>query len=482
MLSSTILLLLPIVFALLCFVLPRRYSILISGAGAVIQFSYFMYLFLQFKINHYQLYNFKFDWIPGLKDSFHIAVDTMSLLPLLLVSLITVIVVLAASLIYEKRDSAYFGLIFLTIAGLNGFFMAQNPITFYLFFELTLIPVYFLVLKWGGPKRKKAVFTFFIYTVFGSFLLLAAIFYIYSFVGINLMTSWSFLYNNHFPVQHQYWMAIVFFIAFGIKAPVFPFHTWQVNLYEQADKPSVILIAALLSKMGVFGFLRFNFITQDVIPKLSFYLIVICVVGVVYGAVVAWRQTNLSRLLAYASMSHMSLLVAGTLTVYEEAYKGAIFQILAHGIAIAGLFFVADVFQRKTGSDNLDANSGMARVQPRFATYYFILVLAAIGLPLTSGFIGEFIMITNVTKFNKIAGAFAGLTIIYGAVYMLQCYQRSMFGKRHDERYQNFQLSLQEDYIFIVLTVLVIALGFFPSKWIDLTAYAIGQFGEYFKY
>ena len=254
------------------------------------------------------------------------------------------------------------------------------------------------------------------------------------------------------------------------------------NLYEQADKPSVILIAALLSKMGVFGFLRFNFITQDVIPKLSFYLIVICVVGVVYGAVVAWRQTNLSRLLAYASMSHMSLLVAGTLTVYEEAYKGAIFQILAHGIAIAGLFFVADVFQRKTGSDNLDANSGMARVQPRFATYYFILVLAAIGLPLTSGFIGEFIMITNVTKFNKIAGAFAGLTIIYGAVYMLQCYQRSMFGKRHDERYQNFQLSLQEDYIFIVLTVLVIALGFFPSKWIDLTAYAIGQFGEYFKY
>lgn len=221
MLSSTILLLLPIVFALLCFVLPRRYSIWISGAGAVIQFSYFMYLFLQFKINHYQLYNFKFDWIPGLKDSFHIAVDTMSLLPLLLVSLITVIVVLAASLIYEKRDSAYFGLIFLTIAGLNGFFMAQNPITFYLFFELTLIPVYFLVLKWGGPKRKKAVFTFFIYTVFGSFLLLAAIFYIYSFVGINLMTSWSFLYNNHFPVQHQYWMAIVFFYCIWYQSTSF---------------------------------------------------------------------------------------------------------------------------------------------------------------------------------------------------------------------------------------------------------------------
>ncbi|HRI00667.1 MAG TPA: NADH-quinone oxidoreductase subunit M [Saprospiraceae bacterium] len=479
MLSASLLFVLPLVFGLLCFFLKSRPAYYVSLIGSVSSLFYFIFLLINYTATQGTLFGWEFEWIAKMHINLHLALDGMTILPLFLSNLIGMISIFSAFAYQDKRNGSYFGLLLMSIACLNAFFMAQNPFTFYLFFELALIPIYFLVIQWGGPQAKKSVFTFFIYTVFGSFLLLAALIYFYSYIGINVANNWSDVYLNKIPEHLQYWFLIAFFIAFGIKSPVFPFHSWQANLYEQADKPTVILIAAVMSKMGIFGFLRFNLIVQQALQHWGTELIVLCLIGVIYGALIAWRQNHFSRLLAFSSLSHMGLIAAGTLTVNAIAMEGALFQCLAHGIAVAGLFLVADVVARKTGNEALDGSSGMAKVNPRLATYYFILVLASVGLPLTSGFVGELLLISALTKYQLGLGIIAGVSIILGAVYMLQCYQRMMFGAGVQD-ISKADLSLFEDYGFIILIILVFALGFFPIQWFQLAFYGVTQFGDYF--
>ncbi|MDQ3143232.1 MAG: NADH-quinone oxidoreductase subunit M [Bacteroidota bacterium] len=435
---------------------------------------YFLYILISFQADQGIQYACQFEWIPGFKSSFHIGVDSGSIIPLLLTQIVIPLSILLA--FFNTRTSSYYGLILMTQGALNAFFCAQNPITFYVFFELALIPIYFVVLLWGGENRKAAVFKFFIYTVFGSFLLLASILAFNFFTGSQLLNTWSDLYGLETPLQIQHLLLISFFITFGIKAPIFPFHTWQVNLYEQADRPTVIIIAAVLSKMGAFGLYRFSGSVNESLSILGPYLMGICIVGILYGALIAWKQNIIPRLLAYSSLSHMSLIMMGVLSYNVKSMQGAMYQILIHGLSAAGLFVVADVLIRRTLNSNINASEGMAKVNQKIAIYFFIILLSSIGLPLTAGFIGEFFLLSGITEYNMWMGILAGTSIILGAVYMLLFYQRSMFGNSSAVTEHPVVLDIKEESIFIILIVLVFVFGLFPQSWLAISDFAISQF------
>ncbi len=442
--------------------------------SSIVSLFYFLMLMGTYNVKErYLAFNSWMEWLPSMRANLHFGLDATSILPLFLTQLIVCLSILATLVKGNERNSFFYGLIGLTHAGLNGFFSAQNPITFFVFFELALIPVYFIVLNNGGPERKKAVFKFFLYTVFGGLLMLAAVLFIQSkMIDTLKLSTWTEFYQNKLALKYQYWLLIAFLIAFAIKSPVFPFHTWQANLYAQADRPTMMIIAGVMSKMGIFGLLRFNFIYPDALFDWRDYIFLICLIGVIYGALIAWRQKDILRLLAYSSLSHMGLIAAATLTLSNKGVQGSLFSIVAHGIASAGLFFVADVMIRRTGDSSIYNTSGLAKDNPRFAAYFFILMLSTIGLPFTCGFIGEFYNIWAITDYKTSFGILAAFTLILGAAYMLRLYQKTMFGMVSENASRFEKLNLSEDYVFIVLVVLVFALGFFPADWLGFGQFA----------
>jgi len=310
--------------------------------------------------------------------------------------------------------------------------------------------------------------------------LLAAIIYIHSAIGANQLLSWKEFYFQKFPMHVQLYLLVAFFIAFGIKSPLFPLHTWQANLYSNSDKPTVIILAALMSKMGVFGLLRFAY---PVMPTINVYqptIITICIIGILYGALMAWRQTDMNKLLAYSSLSHIGLIAASIFVMNVQSIEGAMFQMFIHGLCVTGLFVVVGILESKSNSSNINDTSGLARIEPRFASYFFIITLASIGLPLTAGFIGEFYMLYGLSKDNILYSLFAGISVILGAVYMFRFYQSVMFGKLKNGSLQSSSvINLNAEYILAIIALLVIIFGFFPRMWIDFAAFSFLEYSEY---
>ncbi len=474
MLLIIILLFIPLIFSLITFFTSKRFAPFVALFSSIISLFYFLILMSSYHVKErYLSFNTSFEWISSMRANLHFGLDATSILPLFLTQLIVCLSILATLVKGNERNSAFYGLIGLAHAGLNGFFSAQNPVTFFVFFELALIPVYFIVLNNGGPERKKAVFKFFLYTVFGGLLMLAAVLFLQSrMIDTLKLSTWTEFYQNKLALKYQYWMLVAFLVAFAIKSPVFPFHSWQANLYSQADRPALMIIAGVMSKMGIFGLLRFNFIYPDALFDWRNEIMTICLIGVIYGALIAWRQKDILRLLAYSSLSHMGLIAAATFTLSNKGVQGSLFSILAHGIASAGLFFVADVMMRRTNDSSIYTTSGLAKDNPRFAGYFFVIVLSTIGLPFTCGFIGEFYNIWAIADYKTSFGLFAAVTLILGAVYMLRLYQKTMFGVPSSNANQFDTLNLSEDYVFIVIVVLIFALGFFPADWIGFGQFA----------
>lgn len=471
---AIILIFIPLLFSVISFFAGKKAAPALMLLSAISTLFYFLLLMGSYQVTiKYLDFNTSIEWISSLRAYFHVGIDAAAILPLMLTQIIICLSLFASFVKGNDRPGSYYGLIGLAHAGLNGFFCAQNPITFFIFFELALLPIYFLVLNYGGPKRKQAVFKFFLYTAFGGLLMLSAIIFLQANMleGLKL-ENWSDFYTNKFSNEYQQYLLIAFFIAFAIKSPIFPFHTWQADLYVQSDRPTLMIIAAVMSKMGVFGFIRFNYLFKETIHDWRYGLILICLIGVVYGGLIAWRQKDMIRILAYSSLSHMGLIAAGIMTLTNKGVQGGLFAMFAHGIAAAGLFFVADVITRRTNESSVDSCSGIAKVSPRFSTYFFIILLSAVGLPLTAGFIGEFYLIWTITEFKVLHGILAASTLIFGAVYMLRFYQKTMFGSPSSNVLQFEGLSLSEEYVFIIIVILIFAFGFFPIDWISMGQYA----------
>lgn len=455
----------------------KKWASYLGLSFSVISLLYFLFVLVDFDSNQLPAYVIKVNWIPELNLTFHLGIDAQNILLLLLSFLVMPIGIIASMLSNEPKPAYYYALMLWGLGALIGFFTAQNPVSFYVFFELALIPFYLLVLMHGGSNRRQSVFKFFIYTVFGSFLMLAAIIFTYSITGgKGSELDWSNILSANLEFNQQLWVLIALFLAFAIKSPLFPFHTWQADLYSEGDRPVIIIIAGVLSKMGVFGLIRFYPLVGQAIESYKYILVPLCLIGIIYGALIAWRQSAMTRILAYSSLSHMGMIAAAIFAGTATALQGSIFQMFTHGILAASLFFVVDMIVRRTNNPSVYGSSGMASENPRLAAYFFIIVLASVGLPLTNGFIGEFYMLWGIAELNIWYGAIAGVSIILGAIYMLRFYQKSMFGvpQAASETLKS-PLVLSEDYVMVVVIVLIFSFGFLPGTWMDLSMQAVSK-------
>jgi NADH-quinone oxidoreductase subunit M len=359
-------------------------------------------------------------------------------------------------------------LILFTQSGLIGVFLATDAFLFYVFWELALIPVYFILLLWGGRGRKKITLRFFIYTLTGSLFLLFGIIYLYQLTPTHTTDLLAFS-QLQLPASTQKWLFWVLFVAFAIKMPVFPFHTWQPPTYTMASNQGVMILAGVMTKMGVYGALRFLF---PVVPLGVQYwqdaVIIMGIVGVIYASVIAFRQTNLKTLIAYSSMAHISLMAAAMFAVNYYAFQGVLFQVISHGIIIVLLFYVAEIIVGRTGTFDISKMGGLKIVAPNLAILLLIVVLGSIALPLTAGFVGEFLMIVGLYEKSVWYAVFGGLTLILGAIYMLYAYQRIMLGDKNNAFGKITDLRSIDYIIMIPLIAIILVLGVYPQPVFDL--------------
>jgi NADH-quinone oxidoreductase subunit M len=410
-------------------------------------------------------------WIEALGVEYFLAVDGISLLLVLLTTLLGAIAVVCSFTAIEEREKEYyFSLLFLQ-TGMLGVFMAMDFFLFYVFWEVMLVPMYFLIGIWGGPRKLYAAIKFFLYTLFGSVVMLLAILALY-FMHYNQTGVLTFnfleLLNTRIEYTHQLWLFLAFFLAFAIKVPMFPFHTWLPDAHVEAPTAGSVILAGILLKMGTYGFVRFSLplfpaASHTFVPLMVF----LAIVGIVYGALVAMAQPDLKKLVAYSSVSHLGLVMLGIFTFTPEGMQGAILQMINHGLSTGALFLLVGMVYERRHTRLIADYGGLAKQMPVFATLFGITMFSSIGLPGLNGFIGEFLILIGAFKTSYVWAAFAVLGIILGAAYMLWAYQRVMFGEL--DKPENARVSDcngREIAYMVPIVILMIWIGVYPKPYL----------------
>lgn len=413
--------------------------------------------------------------MPWVRDGieFSLMGDGLSMLLVLLTSLLLPLIILSAWNRSWEREATYYALMLFMQAGLTGVFLAADAFLFYIMWEAALIPIYFLAAAWGPGFRSATFFKFFIYTIFGSLFMLVAFIYLYA--GNNasgLSSSLEAIYNTgrSLDLTTQRWIFWGLLAAFAIKMPIFPFHTWQPDTYTEAPPQATMLLSGIMLKMGIYGVMRWLLpVVPDAANAYQDVVMVMAIIGIIYGSVIAVMQRDMKRLLAYSSFAHVGLMAAGIFAMNNNGFEGAAIQMLAHGINVVGLFYVVDLIERNTGTREIARLGGITQTTPSLTVYSMILMLGSVALPLTSGFPGEFLLLNAVFEHNYIMGAVAGLTIILGAVYMLRMYQGVMFGPRTEVvAGASWKLEASSGAVLFVLCFLVLWIGLHPGSFMQL--------------
>ncbi len=402
--------------------------------------------------------------------------DGLSYVLLLLTSFATLLIVASSFIENHDRPNLYYSLFFLAVFALTAVFTTQNALMFYIYWELALIPVYFICGYWGGEGREKITIKFFIYTLFGSLLMLVALIYLYVKTPYPHSFDFQALYHVALNISEQTWIFWAFFIAFAVKIPIFPFHTWQPDTYKVAPMSATMLLAGIMLKMGVYGMIRLMLpITHLAILEWGNFASILAIIGIIYASVIAIRQTDIKRLFAYASMAHVGLMVAAVLSFNKYALQGAVFQMLSHAVNVIGLFFIAEIFINRTASSKISKMGGIAKIAPRLGVYFMIILLASVALPLTNAFVGEFLMLLGLFQTHVVFAILAGTAIIFGAVYMLWLYQRTMYGKLNTEIASFTDLNVNEQFILGIITVAIFGMGLFPSALLQIAGPTLNE-------
>jgi NADH-quinone oxidoreductase subunit M len=383
----------------------------------------------------------------------------------------------------HNNAPAFYALILFMEMALVGVFVAMDGFLFYVFWELALIPIYFICLLWGGKDRVQITFKFFLYTLVGSLFMLVGFIYLYlhtpnrSF-NINDLYAAGASLN---PVE-QAWVFWGIFIAFAIKMPIFPFHTWQPATYAESPNAGTMLLSGIMLKMGLYGVIRWLIpvVPAGVAASLDFVMI-LCIISIVYGSCIAIVQKDFRKLIAYSSIAHVGLIAAGIFTWNSQGLQGAVIQMISHGINVVGLFFIADIITRRTNTRIMSDLGGIRSVAPSFATLFMIVMLGTVALPLTNGFIGEFLLLNGVYQYDAYAGAFGGLTIILGAVYMLRSYQTVMLGETKSLTKTFGDLTFNEKAVLVPIAILIILIGVYPKPILDISAPAVEKLVSIYK-
>ncbi|MDH4199667.1 MAG: NADH-quinone oxidoreductase subunit M [Spirochaetia bacterium] len=471
----SIIIFLPLLGIPVLALMPNKKGSMLHYAGTFftgITFLFSLYLIPSFHggISGFQLVE-KLNWIKPIGATYFIGMDGISIYLVILTAFLTFIASLSAYTAIDTRVKEFVITLLVLEVGMIGVFLALDLLLFYIFWELILIPMYLLIGIWGGKNKFYASLKFFLYTLAGSTLmLLASIYLAFEVKQQTGQMSFSLLdiQKLHLPLTIQVTMFLAFALAFAIKVPFFPFHTWLPDAHTEAPTAGSVILAGVLLKMGVYGFLRFNIpLFPDASILLAPAMSMLAVIGIIYGAFMALVQTDVKRLVAYSSVSHMGFVMLGVFALNEEGLNGAIIQMLNHGISTGMLFLLVGMIYERRHTRMIDEYGGIAKVMPMFATFTMIALLSSIALPGTNGFVGEFLILSGSFISNHLFGGLAALGVIFGAVYMLWMYQRVFLGKISRPANQKLtDLNFREKWILIPLVALIFSMGIYPGYFI----------------
>ncbi|MBB2145993.1 NADH-quinone oxidoreductase subunit M [Pedobacter sp. LMG 31464] len=410
-----------------------------------------------------------YPWIQQLGINFHVGIDGISMITVILTNVLMPLIILSSFKHEYKNANAFYALILFMQSGLLLVFTALDGFLFYIGWEAALIPIYFICAMWGGKDRIKVNMKFFVYTIAGSLFMLLGIIYLYLQNPAKNFDINAF-YALNLDSYQQGWIFWAFFIAFAIKMPVFPFHTWQPDMYTEAPTPGTMLLSGIMLKMGIYGVIRWLLpIVPQGVNDWVCVAMILSVIGIVYASLIAFTQKDAKRLVAYSSIAHVGLIAAGIFTLSTQGMQGVMVQMLSHGINVIGLFFVLDIISSRLKTNKIEELGGLAKVAPKLAITFLIIVLGTVALPGTNGFIGEFLLLFSVYSYNAWLGLIAGLTIIFGAVYMLRMYQKVMLGETNALTISFTDIKGTEKVVLYTICVLIIVIGVYPKPILHLS-------------
>jgi NADH-quinone oxidoreductase subunit M len=441
----------------------------IALGAAVIEFALCIWMTMQFNATAGTQFMIDLPWIPALGISFKAGIDGISLLLVLLTTFLVPVIILSAFRHEYKNAPLFYALIMSMEMALVGVFVSLDGFLFYVFWELALIPIYLICLLWGGKDRIRITLKFFIYTLTGSLLMLVGLIYLYLQTPGSHTFDLNAFYNLRLSAAEQSWIFWAMFLAFAVKMPVFPFHTWQPDTYTDSPTPGTMLLSGIMLKMGIYGVIRWLLPVAPVgVAAWGNTAIILSVIGVVYASCIALVQNDFKRLIAYSSIAHVGLISAGIFSLNMQGMQGGMIQMLSHGINVVGMFFIAEIIFTRMQTRRMNELGGIRNVAPVFATFFMIVLLASVALPLTNGFIGEFLLINGLYQFNAWYAAVAGLTIILGAVYMLVAYRKISLGETNAKTSVFSDLTTHEKTVLVPLVIMIFAIGIYPKPLLDI--------------
>jgi NADH-quinone oxidoreductase subunit M len=487
----SLLILLPTAGALAILFLPREKTGPIKAratavAGATFGLSLPLWFARGFRESAAFLFREDLDWIPSLGVRYSLGVDGISALLILLTTLLSVISIYASYTAVKTREKEYYIFLLLLETGMIGVFCALDFFLFYVFWEVMLVPMYFLIGVWGGPRKLYAAIKFFLYTLFGSVIMLVGIIALYFFNTTGFL-GWKGLGNApsfdilHFhsiapqiPADLQLWLFWAFFLGFAIKVPMFPFHTWLPDAHVEAPTAGSVILAGVLLKMGTYGFLRFSipiFPSAASTGWVQLSVVVLAIIGIIYGSMVAMVQKDMKKLVAYSSVAHLGFVMLGFFAFNNAGMQGGVLQSINHGLSTGGLFLLVGIIYERRHTRQISDFGGLSQVMPVYATLFMIIMLASLGLPLLNGFVGEFTILVGAFLANWRWALFAGVGVILGAAYLLWLYQRVFFGElKHEENKSLQDVNLREVLTLAPLIVACVWIGVYPKPFFEMTA------------
>ncbi|MCX6621806.1 MAG: NADH-quinone oxidoreductase subunit M [Acidobacteria bacterium] len=427
----------------------------------------------------------KAEWIPSLGVKYYVGLDGISLLLVMLTTVIGMVAVLCSWSAVEHRLKEYYAMLLLLQTGMIGVFLSLDFFLFYVFWELVLVPMYFLIGVWGGPRKLYAAIKFFLYTLAGSVLMLLGILALY-FEHFQQFGFYTFeiseLMKLNMPLGQQQWVFWAFFLGFAIKVPMFPFHTWLPDAHVEAPTAGSVILAGVLLKMGTYGFLRFSL---PLLPKASMdqtivqILAVLSIVGILYGALVSLMQKDWKKLVAYSSVSHLGFCTLGIFAMNPNGIAGSVLQQVNHGISTGMLFLIVGVIYERRHTREIKEYGGLAHVMPVYSVVFAFAMLSSAGMPLLNGFVGEFTILQGAFEASRTWAAFAVTGVVFGAAYLLWLYQRTMLGQITNVKNLHLKdLNLREVVMFLPLVAWAIWIGVYPKPFFDVLEKPVAQIVE----
>ncbi|WP_316770811.1 NADH-quinone oxidoreductase subunit M [Pedobacter frigiditerrae] len=474
-----LLLFLPLVGAIITSLLKGNAAKVSALGFALLSLCVTIGLLTQFTPDATTQFAVNYPWIQQLGINFHAGIDGISMITVILTNVLMPLIILASFKHEYKNANAFYALILFMQSGLLLVFTALDGFLFYIGWEAALIPIYFICAMWGGKDRIKVNMKFFVYTIAGSLFMLVGLIYLYLQAKSFDITAF---YALNLDSYQQGWVFWAFFIAFAIKMPIFPFHTWQPDTYTEAPTTGTMLLSGIMLKMGIYGVIRWLLpIVPQGVNDWICVVMVLSVIGIIYASLIAFTQKDAKRLVAYSSIAHVGLIAAGIFAMSTQGLQGVMVQMLSHGINVVGLFFVLDIISSRLKTNKIEELGGLAKVAPKLAITFLIIVLGTVALPGTNGFIGEFLLLYGVYNYNMWLGIVAGLTIIFGAVYMLRMYQKVMLGTTNDLTIGFTDIKGTEKIVLYSICALIIVMGVYPKPIMHLSEASVQHLLEQIK-